>query len=242
MAASSSDSGTDARSPTSARHPRPRTSRACRPPSCACRARPTLPSARSRVRPPTRPAPRRPAPSAWPPGAAPDRPRRPASTTGTRLLAAAQAQALGQACAGLPLAVPVAPRAVPLAPLPLQHQRRSLAGREHRAQLHRPHAQPHLHRARGQQLQPTRSAGRRRGRWCASTATGTRCPASPAAPPAARPARRAPRRETAPAPSPAPARPPPPAAPAAPAAPAGGAGRRCAPPAPRACRPGDARE
>ena len=80
-------------------------------------------------------------------------------------LAAAQAQRLRQRVTGLALAVQVAARAVSLAPLPLQHQRRPLAGREHRAQLHRAHAQPHLHGARGQQLEPhDHPAVRRRDR------------------------------------------------------------------------------
>ncbi len=120
--------------------------------------------------------------------------RRPASTTGSTLLAArpgpaarpARAPACRSACTIAARAVTIA-RPAPPAPAPAPRRARTPGPASPAARPAAPAARPTPAAPAGHE------SGRRRRRWCASTATGTRCPPSPAATPAARPARRAPR-------------------------------------------------
>jgi len=65
-----------------------------------------------------------------------------------------QPQSLGERPPGALLSRAIAAYTVAFAPLPFEQQRRPLAGSKDRAQLGRPHAEAHLERARGQELEP----------------------------------------------------------------------------------------
>ncbi len=120
-----------------------------------------------------------------------------------RRLLVREAQRLGERVSRVALGGEIAPRAVPIAAPPLEHERGPLAGREHGAELDGPHAQPRVHGARGEQLETHDEPARPTARSTASSVTGTRCRRSPAASRGAPPARRAPRAGTSPGRAPA---------------------------------------